>query len=131
MLDYCFAICDHIRCSVTPVWIYASGMADSCGFLILICGDRRIAYENAQIMYHQLSWGGGYGKVRSIDETNEQVKKDQEKLDRIVLTNTKITEEKLEFVNERKQDWYMTPQEAKKLGVIDEIIECPIKKKKK
>lgn len=105
-------------------------MADSCGFLILSCGDRRMVYENTEIMYHQLSWGGFYDKVRTIDETNEQVKKDQEKLENIVLTNTKITQEQLDFVNERKQDWYMTPQEALKLGVVDEIMK-PQKKKKK
>lgn len=128
MLDYGFAICDQIKCSMTPVWIYASGMADSCGFLILICGDRRMAYENTQIMYHQLSWGAGYGKVRSVDETNKQIKKDQEKLDNIVLSNTKITEDKLEYINERKQDWYMTPKEALKLGVIDEIMKTMKKK---
>lgn len=81
-----------------------------------------MAYENTTLMYHQLSWGSGFGKVRDIDEANTQVKKDQEKLDRIILDNTKITKEQLENMNERKKDWFMDVKEAFKLGVIDEII---------
>ena len=96
LLVSAFAICDQIRCSATPVWIYASGEACSAGFLILTCGDRRMAYENTTLMYHQLSWGSGYGKFKDIDETNDQVKKDQEKLDKLILENTSITKDKLE-----------------------------------
>lgn len=81
-----------------------------------------MAYENTTLMYHQLSWGSGFGKVRDIDEANTQVKKDQEKLDKIILDNTKITKEQLENMNERKKDWFMDVKEALKLGVIDEII---------
>jgi ATP-dependent protease ClpP protease subunit len=73
-------------------------------------------------MYHQLSWRSDYDKVRTIDEHNEQVKKDQEKLEKFVLDNTKITKDQLEHINERKQDWWMDAKEALKLGVIDEII---------
>ena len=130
LLVSAFAICDQIRCSATPVWIYASGEACSAGFLILTCGDRRMAYENTTLMYHQLSWGSGYGKFKDIDETNDQVKKDQEKLDKLILENTSITKDKLEYINERKQDWFMDVKEAQKLGVIDEIIK-PAKKIKK
>ena len=128
LLIQAFAICDQIQCSATPVWIYASGEACSAGFLILTCGDRRMAYENTTLMYHQLSWGSGYGKVRDIDETNDQVKKDQERLEKFILNNTNITKDRLEFMNERKKDWYMDVKEAQKLGVIDEIIKSKKKK---
>ena len=89
-----------------------------------------MAYENTTLMYHQLSWSSGYGKFKDIDETNDQVKKDQEKLDKLILENTSITKDKLEYINERKQDWFMDVKEAQKLGVIDEIIK-PTKKIKK
>lgn len=81
-----------------------------------------MAYENTTIMYNQLSWGSGFGKIRDIDEMNTQVKKDQEKLDKLVLENTKITKEQIETLNEKKKDWFMDVKEAFKLGVIDEII---------
>lgn len=87
-----------------------------------------MAYENTTLMYHQLSWGSGYGKVRDIDETNDQVKKDQERLEKFILNNTNITKDRLEFMNERKKDWYMDVKEAQKLGVIDEIIKSKKKK---
>ena len=92
------------------------------------CGDRRIAYENTTLMYHQLSWGSGYGKQREIQERAVQIEKDQEKLDKLILENTTITKDKLEEINEKKQDWFMDVEEALKLGVIDEIIR-PDKKK--
>lgn len=87
-----------------------------------------MAYENTTLMYHQLSWGSGYGKVRDIDETNDQVKKDQERLEKFILNNTNITKDRLEFMNERKKDWYMDVKEAQKLGVIDEIIKSKKKR---
>ena len=71
-----------------------------------------------------------YWNPKDIDETNDQVKKDQEKLDKLILENTSITKDKLEYINERKQDWFMDVKEAQKLGVIDEIIK-PTKKIKK
>lgn len=86
-----------------------------------------MAYEHTTIMYHQLSWGSGYGKALSINETNEWIMEEQKKLDEIILSNTKITKKQLTDVNEKKKDWYMTPEEALKLGVIDEIM-VPIKK---
>lgn len=86
-----------------------------------------MAYENTTLMYHQLSWGSGFGKLRDIDEMNTQIKKDQERLDKFILDNTKITKEQIENMNEKKKDWFMDVEEALKLGVIDEIIR-PIEK---
>ena len=81
-----------------------------------------MAYENTTLMYHQLSCQSQYEKQLSIEEFSNQLKKDQEKLDKIILENTKITKEKLKGTNEKKQDWYMDVKEALKYGVIDEII---------
>ena len=86
-----------------------------------------MAYENTTLMYHQLSWGSGFGKLRDIDEMNTQIKKDQERLDKFILDNTRITKEQIENMNEKKKDWFMDVEEALKLGVIDEIIR-PIEK---
>ena len=127
MLTYAFAICDMIRCSVTPVVTYGSGEVCSAGFLILACGHQRFVYENTTLMYHQLSWQSHYGKFKDVDETNNQIKKDQEKLDKIILDVTNITKDKLDAINEKKQDWFMDAREAKKLGVIDDIIKIPKK----
>ena len=58
---------------------------------------------------------------------NTQIKKDQERLDKFILDNTRITKEQIENMNEKKKDWFMDVEEALKLGVIDEIIR-PIEK---
>lgn len=81
-----------------------------------------MAYENTEIMYHQLSCKMPYNKQATIEETSEQLKRNQTALDNIVLKNTKITKAKLKEINEKKKDWYMDVKEALDLGVIDEIM---------
>lgn len=116
------ALFDHIKHSKTPVWIYISGYCCSGGFYMLGAADRVIAYEHTQLMYHQLSSEMEYEKLQTQKEIVDYRKELQDILDSLILENTKITKEKLKDVNEKKQDWWMDVTEAKKLGVIDEII---------
>lgn len=116
------ALYDHIKHSATPVWIYISGYCCSGGFYMLGAADRRIAYEHTQLMYHQLSGEMNYEKLQQHRENMAFRDNLQDVLDSLILQDTKITKEKLKEVNEKKQDWWMDVTEAKKLGVIDEII---------
>lgn len=116
------AIFDHIRYSLTPVWIYISGYCCSGGFYILGAADRVMAYEHTQLMYHQLSSETEYEMLQTQKEIINYRTELQKVLDSLVLENTKITKDKLEEINTKKQDWWMNVTEAKKLGVIDEII---------
>lgn len=116
------ALYDHIKYSATPVWIYISGFCCSGGFYMLGAADKTIAYEHTQLMYHQLSSEMDYEKLQQQREIVSYRDNLQEVLDSLILQDTKITKEKLKEVNEKKQDWWMDATEAKKLGVIDEII---------
>lgn len=116
------ALFDQIKHSATPVWIYISGYCCSGGFYMLGAADRRIAYEHTQLMYHQLSSEMEYEKLATQKEIVGYREELQKILDSLVLENTKITKDKLDEVNSKKQDWWMSATEAKKLGVIDEII---------
>ena len=116
------ALFDHIKYSATPIWIYISGYCCSGGFYMLGAADRVIAYEHTQLMYHQLSSDIDYEKLATQKEIVSHREELQKILDSLILENTKITKDKLEEVNSKKQDWWMDVTEAKKLGVIDVII---------
>ena len=122
LIDYAVSIYDLIKTSKTPIWAYASGIVASAGFLILISADKRFSYENTDILYHQASFGLSRRTVKEASRISEHMNATEEKLEKIVLKNTKIRKQDLDFVNERNQDWHMTTQEALELGVIDEII---------
>jgi ATP-dependent Clp protease protease subunit len=107
--------------SETPIHTIVTGAAMSCGFMILISGHKRFGYSLSTPLYHQVS-SGFWGKVQDMEESLEQTKKLQAKIEQITLDRTQITKKKLKEVLKNKVDWYMTADEALLLGVIDGII---------
>lgn len=122
---YCnegLALVSAIEQSHTPVYTIAVGRADSMGFLILACSHYRAAYRHAELMYHQISHGA-IGDHTDVVRSVEYSGSVQQKLEDLILERTKITKRKLQEVNSKRIDWYMTPEEALELGVIDQVIE--------
>lgn len=107
--------------SKTPIHTICTGAAMSCGFVMLICGHKRFAYELATPMYHQVS-SGAVGKMKDIEEDVVEGKRLQKILEKLTLENTLITKKKLKKIYNTKKDWFMTADEALELGVVDEII---------
>ena len=123
------AIVSAIEQSRTPIVTVAQGMAASCAFLVLISGHARFAYRHARLMYHQ-AWGGDFGKINERAESLEESMRLQERIDEIILRRTHLTAKQLKEIHERKQDWYLWPEEAAKFGIIDGIpsVGLPIPK---
>ena len=117
----CFGLLSIMDASKTPIWTYVTGAAMSCGFLILIHGHRRFAYKLGTPLYHQVG-GGANGKIKDVEEELVEMKRLQKKIEELTLAKTKITAKKLEDIYVKKIDWYMTAEEARELGVVDEII---------
>ena len=117
----CFGLVGVMECSETPIHTIVTGAAMSCGFIILINGHKRFAYQHATPLYHQVSTGF-YGKVKDMEDKFHETKRLQSKIEEMTIRLTKISKKKLSDVLKNKSDWFMSPEEALKLGVIDSIL---------
>ena len=97
------------------------GMAASMGSFLLMAGakGKRISLPNAKIMIHQPS-GGAQGQATDIEITAREILKTREQLNRIYADRTGQAVEKIAADMER--DYYMSPDEAKTYGLIDQVI---------
>ena len=116
-----FAIYDtmkYIKCDVSTICI---GMAASMGAFLLAGGTKgkRFALPNSEIMIHQPS-GGARGQATEIKIVAENIVKTKKKLNEILAANTGRSIEEIERDTER--DNYMSAEEAKAYGLIDEIL---------
>ena len=116
-----FAIYDtmnYVKCDVSTICM---GMAASMGAFLLAGGakGKRLALPNAEIMIHQPS-GGAKGQETEIRIVAEQILKTRDQLNRILAENTGKPLDVIAADTER--DKYMTAQEAKEYGLIDEIV---------
>ena len=116
-----FAIYDtmnYIKCDVSTICM---GLAASMGAFLLAGGTKgkRFALPNAEVMIHQPS-GGAKGQETEIRIVAEQILKTRSRLNEILAANTGKALEQIQIDTER--DNYMTAQEAKDYGLIDEII---------
>lgn len=115
-----FTIIDSIRMSKTPVITIATGCAYSAGFFIFISGHKRIAYPHASFLYHEGSAtnGGTASQFRNFADFYD-IQLTQ--LKQIVLDYTDIDED--EYNKHKKDDWWMTAEDAINYGIADEIAE--------
>ena len=97
------------------------GQAASMGSLLLSAGTSgmRFALPNSRIMLHQPS-GGFSGQATDIEIHAKEILEIKERLNKIYEKHTKQKVETIRKTLER--DYFMTANEAKKFGVIDEII---------
>lgn len=116
----------HLPCNVNT---WCIGMSASMGALLLAAGTKgkRHALPNSRIMIHQPS-GGITGTSEDIRIQAKEMLFLKQRLNEIMAECTGQTVEKIAADSER--DYYMSPEEAKEYGIIDEII-VPQEKSKK
>lgn len=112
---------DAIKNSKTEVDITCFGKIMSMGIIILLASKNRKAYRNTTFMIHEIS-SGGIGKLADLEESVDEAKRLNKVLFDIIEKETKITKAQLEEIYNKKQDWFLTAEEALKLGIITEII---------
>jgi len=108
----------YIRPKVSTVCI---GQAASMGSLLLCAGapGKRYALPNARIMIHQPS-GGAQGQASDIEIQAREILKLRERLNNMYVDHTGQTLEVIEKAVER--DTFMSPEEAKAFGLVDEVV---------
>jgi ATP-dependent Clp protease protease subunit len=98
------------------------------GALLLAAGTpgKRYALPHARIMIHQ-PWGGVQGAATDINIQAQEILRLRAKLEEILAKHTKQPLEKIKKDTDR--DYFMSAEEAKAYGIVDEVIENMSKKK--
>jgi len=108
----------YLKCPVSTICI---GLTASMAAIILAAGTKgkRFSLPNAEILLHQVM-GGFQGQASDIDITAKQIVKIKAKMNQILASHTGQPIDRVEKDTDR--DFYMTAEEAKEYGLIDEVI---------
>jgi ATP-dependent Clp protease protease subunit len=108
----------YIRPEISTVCV---GLAASAGSLLLTAGrkGKRFSLPNSNIMIHQPS-GGFSGQAADIEIHAREILKTRDRLNKIYVKHTGQELSKIE--NAMDRDRFMTPDEAKEFGLIDEVV---------
>lgn len=115
------AIYDTMQYVKSDVSTICVGMAASMGALLLASGaeGKRFSLPNSEILIHQVM-SGAEGQATDIKIHAEHILKVKEKMNKILA---KHTGQKIATIeDDTDRDKFMTPEEAKKYGIIDKII---------
>ncbi|MBO5067783.1 MAG: ATP-dependent Clp protease proteolytic subunit, partial [Clostridia bacterium] len=109
---------NYIKCDVSTICI---GLAASMGAFLLSSGakGKRYALPNSEIMIHQ-PLGGAQGQASDIKIQADHIIKTKHRLNRILSENSGKPIEQVEKDTDR--DNYLSAQEAKEYGLIDEVL---------
>jgi len=115
------AIYDTMQYITPPVCTVCMGQAASMGALILAAGEagKRYALPHSRILIHQ-PLGGFEGQATDVEIQAKEILRLRQELNHILALHTKQPIEKIEKDTER--DYYMSGEQAKTYGIIDEVI---------
>jgi ATP-dependent Clp protease, protease subunit len=108
----------YVRPDISTICV---GLAASAGSLLLTAGakGKRFSLPHSNIMIHQPS-GGFQGQASDIEIHAKEILKTRDRLNKIYVRHTGQDLKSIEDAMER--DRFMTPQEAKEFGLVDEVI---------
>ncbi|MDP3901721.1 MAG: ATP-dependent Clp endopeptidase proteolytic subunit ClpP [bacterium] len=115
------AIYDAMQYVKPDVSTVCVGMAASMGAVLLASGKKgkRFALPNSEVLIHQVM-GGAEGQAVEVEITARHIIKIKDKLNQILAKHTGQPLSKIEKDSDR--DYYMSADEAKTYGIVDEII---------
>lgn len=116
------AIYDTIQFVKPEVCTYCLGQAASMGSLLLTAGakGKRYALPNSRIMIHQ-PWGGAQGTASDISIQAQEILRMKDILSELIAFHTGKSKE--EVIRDSDRDKFMSAEEAKAYGLVDEVIQ--------
>jgi ATP-dependent Clp protease protease subunit len=123
------AIYDTMQFIKPDVVTTCVGMAASMAAVLLAAGapGKRAALPNARVMIHQ-PWGGVQGQVSDIEIHAKELQKLKERLNQLLVKHTHQPLEKIEHDTDR--NFFMSAEEAKAYGIIDDVYEKKVTRPK-
>ena len=121
LVDQTLAIYDTIRFLNCQISTYCIGQAASGAAIVLMAGarEKRFILPHAKVMLHQ-PYGGITGQAEDIRIQAEEVIRDKRRLNEIIAECTGQTYDRVCEYTER--DRYLTAEEAKEFGIVDEVL---------
>lgn len=118
------AIVDTMNFVKSDISTICVGIAASMGAVLLSAGQKgkRFALPNSEVMIHQVM-GGAEGQASDIAINAKHILRTKDTLNKILAKNTGQTVATIDKDSDR--DYYMTADEAKKYGIVDEIVAKP------
>ncbi len=112
----------YVKPNISTVCI---GLAASMGATLLAAGanGKRFALPNSEMLLHQVA-GGVTGEAIEIEITAKQIIKIKDRLNRILAKHTGQPLDRIEKDTDR--DFYLSAEEAKDYGLIDEVIKAKL-----
>jgi len=111
----------YIKCPVSTVCV---GLAASAAAVLLAAGEKgkRVALPNSEILHHQVAVSGVSGEAVEIEIAAKQIVKLKDKVNQILAKHTGQSLKRVEKDTDR--DFYLSAEDAKNYGVIDEVIKA-------
>ncbi|MFC1789373.1 ATP-dependent Clp protease proteolytic subunit [Patescibacteria group bacterium] len=111
----------YVKCPISTVCV---GLAASAAAILLAAGTKgkRFSLPNAQILLHQVAVSGVGGQAVEIEIAAKQIVKLKERVNKILAKHIGQPLERIEKDTDR--DFYLTADEAKTYGVVDEVIKA-------
>jgi ATP-dependent Clp protease protease subunit len=121
-VDAGLGIYDAMQYIKPPVVTICVGQAASMGALLLMAGakGKRYALPHSRIMIHQPWGGGGQGRATDVKIWTDELLKAYEKVAELIVRHTGQPMEKVKL--DLQKDYFMSADEAKEYGIIDEIM---------
>jgi ATP-dependent Clp protease protease subunit len=123
------AIYDAMQFIDCPINTYCMGIAASMAAVLLAAGTKgkRFALPNSKVMCHQ-PYGQVGGQVSDIEIQAKEILKERDRMNQILAKHTGRSIE--EVAKQTDRDYYLSPEEAKAFGLVDEVLIKPKDAKK-
>lgn len=122
-VDEMFSLYDTIKFLPCPVHTIALGKVMSAGVLLLASGvkGKRMIGRSARIMIHPIS-GGLVGNVFEAMNEIKEFSRLQELMVAALQVETKLKKDEIDNLMKAGHDFYLTPEQAVQMGIVDKVI---------